>query len=271
MGCNSNLICDSSNTLVSIDNVANCCSYDALFLKEVILAYCAPPTDACGNPIVEEPEIPTEPEGPEEPEEPEIPEEPETPEEPEEPIDPEPDPDPEPEPGDGGDGNGDGTGGNDKPNIIHSFLLEGEPSNTSRSLESSMTKMENVAKNGWLELAMRNYLFNKYPGNYVDLTMTLTGNIYAEHGSGKDHFSVLIEEVKHQQLFKSDNRSPEVMYSPQRWNSAGGYYEVGKWLFIVRLEIRVTYTYLPTGEFRELTSRDLASKLITLIEKAVPE
>lgn len=261
-----------------------CYCYDTLFLKEVILTYCAPPTDECGNPIVEEPEIPTEPEGPEEPEEPEIPEEPETPEEPEipeepeEPIDPEPNPDPDPEPepdpepgtGDGGDG-GDGTGGNDKPNIIHSFLLEGEPSNTSRSLESSMTKMENVAKNGWLELAMRNYLFNKYPGDYVDLTMTLTGNIYAEHGSGKDHFSIPIEEVNHEKLIKGDNRSPEVMYSPQRWNSAGGYYEVGKWLFIVRLEIRVTYTYLRTGEFRELTSRDLASKLITLIEKGVPE
>ena len=75
-GCNSNLICDPSNTLVNIDNVANYCCYDILFLKEVILVKSKPPNEC---------ECPNDSEGP-------------TEEIPEEPLPPEPDPEPEPTP-----------------------------------------------------------------------------------------------------------------------------------------------------------------------------
>jgi len=174
--------------------------------------------------------------------------------------------------GTGGDGSGtSGNGGNTKPNITHSFLIKGEPHSTNHSLASALAEMENIAKEGWLELAMRNFLFQKHPDDFIDLTMTLTGVVYASFGVASNHFSGLIGDVKHEQLIIADDRSPEVMYSPKRWNRFGEYYEVGKWVIDVDLEIRVTHTYLPDGKFYDFTNRNLASSRMTLIEKGVPD
>lgn len=173
--------------------------------------------------------------------------------------------------GTGGDGSGTGgSGGNTEPNITHSFIIKGEPHSTNHSLESALAEMENIAKDGWLELAMRNFLFQKNPDEFIDLKLSLTGVVYASFGVASNHFSGLIGEIKHERLILGSERTPEVMYSPKRWNKFGEYYEVDKWVIDVALEIRVTHTYLPDGKYYDFTTSNLAVSIITLIEKGVP-